>query len=97
MSDRIELPRTNVSIHRAGRIVLAIGDNDPDQAVEILREATGDALGVMAVVVELATLALDGARAVAGDRWRESITTSLYRLELADIADQVTNDNTKED
>lgn len=75
---------TNTAAHRAGRLILAIADNDDAQTIALLREAADAPGGVLALVTAIASVAIESARAIAGDEWRSVLVTSLNALELSD-------------
>ncbi len=68
--------------HRAGRLLLAIADEDTAQAAAIGREAAAEPGGIFALLVAMASVGIASARMAAGEEWRTHMVAALHGLEL---------------
>ena len=75
---------TNTAAHLAGRLILAIADDDGPQVIALIREAAEQPGGILALVVELSTIATGFAHMISGDEWRSVMVDTLNGIELSD-------------
>lgn len=75
---------TNTAAHLAGRLVLAIADDDGTQVIALMHEAATQPGGILALVVELSTIATGFAHMVSGDEWRSVMVDTLNSIEVDD-------------
>lgn len=70
--------------HRAGRLVLALADEDTAQAAAIGRETAAEEGGIFALLVSMASVTAASAQAAFGAEWRTRMVAALHGLELGD-------------
>jgi hypothetical protein len=73
---------------RAGRLLLAVADDDLPQLTSILREAAGEEAGIITLLTAVCSVAAESCRAVAGDQWREVLVTAMHELEINAITEE---------
>lgn len=66
----------------AGRLVLAVADDDGEQVAALFEEAAAEPKGLLSLVVTLASSTAEAAQYMAGDDWRSVMTTALHVMEL---------------
>ena len=70
--------------HRAGRLVLALADEDVAQAASIGKEAAAEEGGIFALLTAMASVTAASAQATFGAEWRTRMVAALHGLELGD-------------
>ena len=68
---------------RAGRLVLAVADDDKEQAVAIMHETmTEPGPGIVGLMVTVCQIAAGYAEAASGPTWRSGLVHGLNDMEL---------------
>ena len=72
---------------RAGALILAVADRDLPQLVRLMHETLADDRdgGILGLMIAVATVAIESAKQVNGERWREVMVTALNTLEIDGI------------
>lgn len=77
MNDETVDPRTI-----AGEVILAIADDDGEKLARLLAAVATGEVPVAALVVQLATVAQECMRLVAGDEWRDVLNLALLSVSV---------------
>jgi hypothetical protein len=75
----------NTESLRAGRLLLAVADEDLPQTVRIMHETMTEPSGIVGLVVALATVGIESAKLSYGDDWRSVMVHALNGIELKDL------------
>lgn len=73
---------TTASAHRAGRLILAAADRDTNQVLGILNEVADTPGGLVACVLDLASVVEAVLQAASGEQWRSQMVETLNLIEV---------------